>query len=221
MSLAGYDIRGIDYATAMRVVVEKHYLHRKAPCSVAFGLYRAEGAAGTHDSQLRLDGDELCGVVCYGPPSSAPRRRVIAGPDHADNVIELTRLWVADDVPKNGESFLISRTVRRAGKAIVVSFADTEEGHVGTVYQAANWFYTGLSAKRTNWTVSGLNRHGQSLGDKWSAEQIRTTFGDRFALSPRPRKHRYIWINAKGRRRIELISQLRYRPQPYPKQAAS
>jgi hypothetical protein len=202
MALENYHIRQIDYATAMDVVVREHYLHRKAPCSVAFGLFL---------------GDELKGVVCYGTPSSAPLRSGIAGPQHAKNVAELTRLWVCDSVPRNGESFLIGRTVGRAGKEIIVSFAEIEQGHVGTVYQATNWIYTGLSAKRTNWTIDGMDKHCQTLADKYTSEQIRAEYGDRFSLKPRPRKHRYVFINAKGRRRAELVKALRYLPAPYPK----
>jgi hypothetical protein len=219
LALEGYAIRPIDCATAMRVVVRLHYLKRKAPCSVAFGLYRPVEIVGNGntDPQLRLDGHDLCGVVCYGTPSSAPLRSGIAGPEHADNVVELTRLWVADDVPRNAESYLIGNTVKHAGKEIIVSFAEIDAGHVGTIYQAANWLYTGLSAKRTNWTIEGDRRHGQSIADQWSAEKIRAAYGDRFSIQPRPRKHRYVWINAKGGRRRELMRALRYRPEPYPK----
>lgn len=200
--LGAYRVTPISYGVAMEVVVREHYLHRKAPCSVAFGLFL---------------GESLKGVVCYGTPSSAPLRRGIAGPENAFNVAELTRLWVCDSVPRNGESFLIGRTVRRAGKEIIVSYADTEQGHIGTVYQATNWLYTGLSAKRTNWTVQGVGRHCQTLADRYTSVQIRAKFGDRFSLQDRPRKHRYVFINARGKRRAELIASLRYRPQPYPK----
>lgn len=202
MALEKYHIRQIDYTTAMDVVVREHYLHRKAPCSIAFGLFR---------------GEELKGVICYGTPSSAPLRSGIAGPENAINVIELTRLWVCDSVPRNGESFLIGNTVRKAGKEIVVSFAEIEQGHIGTVYQATNWIYTGLSAKRTNWTIDGVSKHCQTLADKYTAEQIRAKYGDRFSIRPRSRKHRYVFINAKGMRRDELTKALRYHPAPYPK----
>lgn len=204
MALERYSIRRISYQAAMRVIVREHYLHRKAPCSVAFGLF---------------DADELKGVVCYGTPSSAPLRKGIAGPENAGNVAELTRLWVCDTVPRNGESYLIGNTVRSAGKEIVVSFAEINQGHVGTVYQATNWIYTGLSARRTNWTVDGVEKHCQTLADKYTASQIREKYGDRFSLQDRPRKHRYVFINAKGRRRAELLAALRYSPQPYPKKA--
>jgi len=202
MALENYSIKQIDYATAMGVIVREHYLHRKAPCSIAFGLFF---------------GDLLKGVVCYGTPSSAPLRKGIAGPENALNVVELTRLWVCDSVPRNGESYLIGGTVRKAGKEIVVSFAEIQQGHVGIVYQATNWIYTGLSAKRTNWTVDGVTKHCQTLADKYTSNEIREQFGERFSLQDRPRKHRYVFINAKGSRRDKLISSLRYKPLPYPK----
>jgi hypothetical protein len=202
--LEGWFVEQIDNPTAQQIVVQNHYLHRKAPCSAAFGLF---------DPLMNL-----WGVVMYGTPSSAPLRSGIAGPDEANNVIELTRLWIHDDVPKNGESFLIGRSVRKCGKEIVVSFADTGQNHLGIVYQATNWLYTGLSAKRTDWTVEGENKHGQTWGDKYSAAEMREKFGDRFSLQPRSRKHRYVFINAKGNRRKELLNKLRYKIEPYPKQ---
>ena len=202
MALENYTISEITYAQAMSVVVARHYLHRKAPCSKAFGLF--------------LD-DDLKGVVCYGTPSSAPLRRGIAGPHNAMNVIELTRLWVCDSVPKNGESYLIGNTVRQCGKEIVVSFAEAAQGHLGVVYQATNWLYTGLSAKRTDWKIEGVDKHCQTIADKYTAEELRAEFGDRFSNQPRPRKHRYVFINAKGTRKAALMADLRYAVQPYPK----
>ena len=202
MALENYFVSQIDYKTAMSVIVKNHYLHRKAPCSIAFGLF---------------NGSALVGVVCYGTPSSAPLRSGLAGKENAANVVELTRLWVCDSVPKNGESFLIGRTLKHAGKEIVVSFAEIEQGHVGTVYQATNWLYTGLSAKRTNWTVTGIDKHCQTLADKYTAQEIRAKYGDKFSLTPRPRKHRYIYVNAKGARKKQLISAIKYPLLPYPK----
>lgn len=203
MALQGWTVEQIDNATAQGIVIANHYLHRKAPCSKAFGLF---------DPQMQLHG-----VVMYGTPSSAPLRAGIAGPDEALNVIELTRLWIHDDAPKNGESFLIGNSVRQAGKEIIVSFADSAQNHVGIVYQATNWLYTGLSAKRTSWVIKGEDKHGQSWADKYSAKEIRELFGDKFTLQERSRKHRYVFINAKGRRKAELIGKLRYELQPYPK----
>ena len=201
--LANWNVKKIDNAIAQDVVVKNHYLHRKAPCSNAFGLF----------DKLQ----SLRGVVLYGTPSSAPLRSGIAGKENANNVIELTRLWIDDNSPKNSESYLIGNSLKHCGKEIVVSFADTQQNHLGIVYQATNWLYTGLSAKRTDWVVEGIDKHGHTWADKYTADEMRNEFGDKFKLVPRSRKHRYIFINAKGRRKKELLSLLKYKIEPYPK----
>lgn len=192
----------------MEIVVREHYLHRRAPCSAAFGLYSGIS-------------EKVVGVVVYGTPSSAPLRKGIAGEEYASDVVELTRLWCDQSVPKNGESFLIGNTIKLAGKSIVVSFADASEGHIGYVYQATNWIYTGLSAKRTNWTVDGIDLHCQTLADKYTSSELREKYGERFSLKPRARKHRYLFINAKGSKRREIMSAIKYPVLPYPKQITS
>jgi hypothetical protein len=205
MTLQGWQVARIDNATAQSIVVANHYLHRKAPCSTAFGLFDDIG--------------RLWGVVMYGTPSSSALRAGIAGVEEANNVIELTRLWIDDSAPKNGESFLIGRSVKFAGKDIVVSFADTAQNHYGVVYQATNWLYTGLSAKRTDWAVEGEDKHGHTWADKYTAVEMREKFGDRFSLKPRSRKHRYVFLNGSKKRQKELVAKLRYKTEPYPKAA--
>lgn len=202
MAMEFYRIKPISYKDAMEVIVREHYLHRKAPCSFAFGLF--------------LD-DELKGVICYGTPSSSALRKGLAGIDHANNVIELTRLWVCDSVPKNGESYLIGNTLKLVDKEFIVSYADSSQNHTNVVYQATNWYYTGLSAKRTNYTIEGVDKHCQTIADKYTSKELREMYGDKFSLQPRSRKHRYVYINAKGFRKKELLSQLKYKIEPYPK----
>ena len=195
-------IKKIPNKIAQDVVVKHHYLHRKAPCSFAFGLFKD---------------NELVGVIMYGTPSSAPLRKGICGIDEKDNVIELTRLWIDDKIGKNAESYLIGNTIKKVNKEIIVSFSEIEQGHIGIVYQACSFLYTGLSAKRTNWTIDGINKHCQTIADKYTSKEIRDKFGDKFKLVPRPRKHRYIFINAKKKRRKTLIKKLKYPILPYPK----
>ena len=199
-----YYIEAIPYKTAMEIVVKQHYLHRKGPCSFAFGLFCNQS-------------NRILGVVTYGTPSSAPLRRGICGEDESNNVIELTRLWIEDGTPKNTESYLIANTIKKINKQIVVSYADTAQNHIGVVYQAANWLYTGLSAKRTNWTVDGMDKHCQTIADKYDAVEIRNKYGDKFTLTPRSRKHRYVYLNCKGKRKKQLMQKLKYQVQPYPK----
>ncbi|KKN85549.1 hypothetical protein LCGC14_0278720 [marine sediment metagenome] len=197
-----YKIQAIDYKTAMGIVIKEHYLHRSAPCSFAFGLFES---------------NKLIGVIIYGTPSSAPLRRGICGDSEKNNVIELTRLWIQDDTPKNTESYFIGNTIKLIDKEIVVSYAEIEQGHLGVIYQATNWIYTGLSAKRTNWTIEGIDKHCQTLADKYTAKEIREKYGDKFKLVDRPRKHRYVYFNSSKKRKIELLQKLNYKIEPYPK----
>jgi hypothetical protein len=203
--LENYFIEQISYSQAMQIVIEHHYLHRKAPCSMAFGLFH------------KNDPHNCLGVVIYGTPVASTLRKGICGLSEALNVYELTRLWVDDSVPKNGESFLIGNTLRLLDKEIIVSFADKAENHVGIVYQATNWIYTGLSAKRTDWTVEGINKHGHTWADKYKADEMRSLYGDKFTLVERSRKHRYVFFNATKKRKKELLNLLRYKIESYPK----
>jgi hypothetical protein len=197
-----YLIKPISYAMAMRIIIENHYLHRKCPCSFSFGLF---------------DGEDIKGVIVYGTPSSAPLRSGLCGPEEKNNVIELTRLWVCDTVGKNGESFLIGNTIPLVDKEIIVSYAEIQQGHLGVVYQATNWIYTGLSAKRTNWTIKGNDKHCQTIADKYTSVEIREKYGNLFSLVDRPRKHRYVYFNASKKRKKYLLTKLRYAVLPYPK----
>jgi hypothetical protein len=201
-----YQIKEISYQLAMSVVVKNHYLHRRCPCSQAFGLFEA---------------GKIIGVICYGTPSSAPLRSGLCGKEECGNVVELTRLWIQDGTLKNAESFLIGNTIPKVNKEVIVSYAEIQAGHVGTVYQATNWIYTGLSAKRTNWTIRGVDKHCQTIADKYTAKEIREKFGTDFSLVPRPRKHRYVYFNCGKKRKKELFGKLRYSVQPYPKSRTS
>lgn len=207
MSLADdYTIEPISQQQANEIVISNHYLHRRAPCSKAFGLFK--------------NGEMECyGVVMYGVSPSSTLLKGIAGEDEAQNIYELTRLWVSDKVPKNGESFLIGNTLRLLDKEIIVSFADTGQEHLGIVYQATNFLYTGLSAKFRDPKVVGLeHQHHATYAHGLNKQQLIEKFGEENVYYiDRSRKHRYIFINAAKNRRKVLMKKLRYEILPYPK----
>jgi hypothetical protein len=201
-----YIIKEIDYKKAMEIVIKNHYLHRRCPCSHAYGLFMQES-------------DEIVGVVVYGVSCSSTLLKGICGVDEMHNVYELNRLWVSDLVERNGESFLISNTMKLLDKEIVVSFADSSQNHVGYVYQATNFVYTGLSAKFKDPKVKGLeNQHHATYAHGMTMEQVKEKYGEENVYYiERPRKHRYIYINAKGKRKKELLEKIKYKKLPYPK----
>lgn len=98
--------------------------------------------------------NELVGVAIYGNPMSRHYNK--------NDTIELRRLVLIDDTPRNSESYFISRTLKWLDKntkyAMVVSFADPNHGHQGTIYKASNFQYDGRE--------SNGNPRIVKLGDK-------------------------------------------------------
>ena len=188
-------------------LLNKHYAKRLCPISFAFGGY---------------DENKLIGIVTYGVPVASTLRDGICGKEFSSNVIELNRLCCENK--KNIASMIVGRSLQMLPKpSIVVSFADTSMGHVGYVYQACNFIYTGLSAKRTDWKVKGLEHlHGATIADmsrgqENRAEYMRQRFGDDFYLEDRARKHRYIFFTGNKKEIKKMKSALNYKPEPYPK----
>lgn len=184
-------IKQIDFKTAERVVERCHYAHRKASCVYSFGLFNNEN-------------HRLVGVIIYGIPASDFVCKCICGESEKRNVYELTRLYVDDGLPKNCESYLISNTIKLLDREIIISYSDTQYGHIGIVYQATNFIYTGLSLPHKD-PVSN-NRHNRHNKNRLS---------DGFVI--RSPKHRYIYFNANKRRKKELIKKLKLPILPYPK----
>jgi hypothetical protein len=192
-------------------LLNKHYARRMCPISYAFGAY--------------LDGN-LIGVVTYGTPASSSLREGIAGKEWANSVLELNRLCC--DSQKNLASMIVGKSLVMLPKpSIVVSYADTLQGHVGYIYQATNFIYTGLSAKRTDWRVKGKEHlHGatiadESRGQKNRAEWMRNKYGNDFYLEERSRKHRYIYLCGDKRQKANMLKSLKYNQEPYPKGESS
>lgn len=206
-SLQHYWIEPISYNLAMDIVIEKHYLHRKCPVSFSFGLFNKKGSMPV-------------GVVTYGVSPSSTLLKGICGESEKSNVYELNRLWVDDSVPKNGESYLIGRTIKFLDREIIVSYADISQSHIGVVYQATNFIYTGLSAKFLDPKVKGLeNQHHATYANGLTNKQVIEKYGkENVYFKERSRKHRYIYFNAKGKRKMQLLEKLRYQILPYPKQ---
>lgn len=201
------EIRPITRHETMWLLLNVHYARRMPSVSYAYGLFV---------------GDVLEGVVTYGTPPSATLRAGICGPDFIPNVLELNRLCFRTN-RKNDASKLIGASLRMLPREkIIVSFADTEQGHTGKVYQATNFLYCGLSAKRTDWKLRGFEHlHGQTVADEFRGQEnrsvlMREKYGDDFYLLPRPRKHRYVtFIGSKGFK-AKARKALRYGVENYP-----
>ncbi len=201
-----YKVRPVSRMECAPYVLDIHYAKRWPSVSFRYGLF--------------LNGD-LCGVVTYGTPSSAPLKKGIAGESHKSEVLELNRLCLKNNI-KNEASILVGASLKMLPRnKIVVSYADIEQGHKGYIYQATNFRYYGLSAKRTDWKIKGKEHlHGQTIADEFRgvknrSKAMRDKYGDDFYLKPRPRKHRYIIVI--GSKSYKKTIKIKYKEEVYPK----
>jgi hypothetical protein len=206
-SAAVVNVMPIPASEAIPWLMQRHYARRTCPITHAFGSYH---------------GTEMVGVVTYGAPASAPLREGLAGKEWSAHVLELNRLCCVSE--KNMASRLVGQSLRMLPKpSLVVSYADTAQGHVGYIYQATNFLYTGLSAKRTDWKIKGREHlHGATVADESRgqvnrAEWMRQKYGEDFYLQERSRKHRYVYACGTKKQRAAMINALRYPLEPYPK----
>lgn len=184
----------ITTAEAKPWIMQKHYARRMPCVQYAFGLF---------------DDCVLVGVVTFGQLASPAPMKGVCGEDWATNVVELNRLCV-DHSDGNASSKLIGGALRLLPTPMVVmSYADTAQGHIGYVYQATNWLYTGLSAKASDPVIEGAegahNRHNHERS------------GRIIGRVERPRKHRYVYFCGNRKERKAMRAALRYEVQPYPK----
>ena len=90
-------------------------------------------------------------------------------------------------------------------KTFVVSYADTGWGHVGYIYQACNFLYTGLSAKRVDRFSNGKHSRCYSKNTDETRYQTRNA------------KHRYVYLVGDKRTKKEMLKELKYPICEYPK----
>ena len=115
--------------------------------------------------------------VCYGAEyenqfyaiaiwSSPVARKLATSSEHW---LELRRMAIADNAPKNTASRMISVMCRMLKKKFpeivrVISYQDTEV-HAGTIYKASGWNVEAKSSKADGWQ-SRNRRLNQAAGDK-------------------------------------------------------
>ncbi len=119
------------HAEAARLIRTWHY-SGSCPNTSTYrhGLYRAD---------TLLHGEPY-GVALWIPPTRTTAES-LAG-EQWQGVLSLSRLVVAPEVPRNGASFLMAGSMRAIDRdrwPVLVTYADTNQGHTGAIYRATNW----------------------------------------------------------------------------------
>lgn len=120
-------------------------------------LHYSQGGANTavYRHGLFHRGDDRClGVAWWIPPTKGA---AIATHPSGDwrRVLSLSRLAIEPEVPTNGASFLIGRSIRMIRRIgawdCLVTYADEGQDHDGAIYRATNWEYVGKTTPERRW----------------------------------------------------------------------
>lgn len=178
-------VQKITRGDAKPFIMGIHYARRMPSITHAFGLF---------------EGGVLIGVVTYGIPASPAPCKGIAGEKNRKNVYELNRLVMLPEYNgKNYASILVGRSLKMMPhRSFIISYADSGWGHVGYIYQATNWLYTGKTVARTD-IFCGDGKHGRHCEGK-----------DRNQRMTRSSKYRYVYLVGDRRERREMRSELKW-----------
>lgn len=184
-----YKVERITYNDTKPFILDIHYAKRMPSISYAYGLFLK---------------NELVGIVSYGSPASPSLCKGIAGLENKSFVLELNRLVLKYN-RKNEASMLVGKSLQLLPKPkIIVSYADTHQNHVGFVYQATNFYFTGTSKPRTD--IAGKN-----------GKHSRHHLGDKTKRVFRSAKHRYVYLVGSKKDKKYFLNNLKYPLLNYPK----
>jgi hypothetical protein len=191
----------IPQSDAKRLLVSNHYLHSfPGGTKLSFGIFY----------QSILKGAITLGVgpfLGYGLVDRAT----------PEDCLTLTRLWLEDDLPRNSESHVIGILLRSLQKEtslkFVLAYSDPAAGHLGTIYQATNWVYAGLSSATPLYDIGdGILHHSRSLAHGLGTHSIRylVSQGINVKTVPQMAKHRYIYFLDQSWRSRLMVPVLSY-----------
>lgn len=179
----------LDKKVVYEWTLKYHYAKRKPPISKAFGW---------------VENGELKAVLSIGKPASNQLCIGVCGREYSSYVYELNRICAKDTMIAPLSQF-VALCLKQLPNYILVSYADTAMSHVGYIYQATNWIYTGATRARTDIKSEGHSRHYDKQQDYKVGRVARSS------------KHRYINFTGDKRFKKLVAKSLKYKQEPYPK----
>jgi hypothetical protein len=172
-----------------------------------------------------LSGAALRSVVCYTSPAAPLAFSRLLGEDVGPRVLQLSRGASAPGGPSNAASRLICWSLRhirsRFGTNAVVAFADPRAGEVGVIYQASNALYLGLTDSRGpgEYIIRGRRYHARAVQKHFgsAAHDNLLKLDPAYKRIQRTRKHRYLFVLARGSERQRLLRAVRHLIRPFPR----
>lgn len=134
-------------------------------------------------------------------------------------ICELTRVALTKHISPVSKMLSISIKMlkrKNPGLQLIISFADPNQNHLGVIYQAGNWIYTGLSDVDKRYLINGKWTHPRTVASRYGTRCNKFVNKMGFETRKIKPKHRYLYpLNRAMRKQIEPLQQ------PYPKRAGS
>lgn len=201
-----YEVKRMGCLEGRSYIVENHYSRGCHGRPMCWGLYDKD--------------DVVNGVIAFATPSSEYTRSFLFGPQYKDKVTELHRMHIRDNHEKNLNTWFIARALDgikeyRPNIVAVLSFADPNEGHLGTVYQASNAIYLGRTREEVFYRdKEGFLHHPRKNGINITFKMAEERGWVKEKRAP---KHRYLLLVGSRREKRWALSNLLVQALPYPK----
>jgi len=227
MSIVGQIyIRNISNEIARKLIVKNHYSHRWTICELALGIF-CKGF-----EQEFLTEDVILGTIVFGPTAGVNVCKSISPLLNHENVYELKRMWIDDCLGRNVESHVISLSINyirlnHSDIKCLVSYADPDAGHKGTIYQETNWIYQDIERpKNTSGYVFSFDEGKTWVHPLTLFNRYKTFNVDKLIeVIPRPFwtkelavKHRYVYPLGDKKWKKKLVASFNYHHIQYPKE---
>lgn len=174
-------MRQIEYAEAKRLVEAEHYT-RKMPSVPQY---------------IIGDGHPVYALAVFGQPASPRVKESPFGKENAKLVMELQRLVMKRPHERNALSAFLSKAIKMLPQPmIIVSYADTDQGHTGAIYKATNWMYCGCSRPRRD----------RDPGDGKHSRHVTRDM----PFKARSSKHRFLFLHGDRRFKKRIMKDLRW-----------
>lgn len=197
-----FTIKNVARKDCAEFLKKYHYMSKQGcvfRCGYNYGLYD--------------EGDKLVGVCIFHSISAGETIVGCFGLDKKDQAgfWELGRLALDDEHHGNNTlSWFLSQCIKRLRKdtyvRAILSYADSEYHH-GGIYQATNFKYYGLTAKKKDFWI--LKDDGT-----YKKQGRGSTIGKEGEWRDRSRKHRYLKV-------FDKSLTVKWKEQPYPKSGAT
>jgi hypothetical protein len=173
------------------------------------------------------ENEKLVAVVSFGTACFAIHRGKLSSIAKRNKIkiIQLTRGGTVPKIHKYLPSWIVSQGLRRIkelyGDCLVVAYSDPKYNEIGTIYQASNFYYLGMT-----------NPKGQSdyiiRGKKISGWKVRKLFGTRelsklrsidpkLKRIPLTKKYIYVYPAISNNKKKNIIAELKSISYSYPK----